>query len=55
MGLVAAAEVNATNIQTVRRIYRHFDPDYLKDVSLNLDAGLGLSTLVEKPPFQKTS
>lgn len=48
-----AADLTATNIQTVRRIYRHFDPEYLRDVAQNLVLGLDLANQFDKPPRRR--
>lgn len=52
------ADLTATNPETVRRIHRKFDPEYLRDVAGALSAGLGLpgssNAFVERPHRRKT-
>lgn len=48
-----ASDLTATHPSTVRRIYRKFDPEYLRDAAGALSAGLGL--LGSSNPFDERS
>jgi integrase len=48
------SDLTATHPNTVRRVYRKFNPNYMRDMAESLSADLGLSNQFAKPPAKAT-